>query len=85
MTDLKSYLLIPIIGLTLTGCFKSQTFEERLAGKVGTEREREAYYACIEKSDNAIPGGHSGKNYAGHEHRMRKLCDEMHKTNLTKE
>lgn len=82
--NLKSYVLIPIITLSLTGCFKTQTFDERLAGKTGEEREQEAYYACIERSDNAIPGGHS-REYHGHHGRMRKLCDSMHETNVSKE
>lgn len=82
--NLKIYLLIPMMAFALTGCFKAQTFDERLAGKTGEDREQEAYYACIERSDNAIPGGHS-REYHGHHGRMRKLCDSMHETNVSKE
>lgn len=82
--NLKTYLLIPILAVSLTACFKAQTFDERLAGKIGEEREQEAYYACIERTDNPIPGGHSSE-YTDHNGRMRKLCDSMHKTNISKE
>ncbi len=78
---IHTYFFISAVALTLAAC-KAQTFDERLAGKTGAEREKEAYYACIERSDNAIPGGHS-REYHGHHGRMRKLCDSMHEANTT--
>lgn len=72
-------LIIPIIvTLGLAAC-AAPTLEERLAGKTGSERMKELFYACIERSDYAIPGGHKN-DYRGHERRQWRLCDRMYET-----
>jgi hypothetical protein len=57
--------------LPLAGCAEP-TLQERLAGLSGAEREREAYWACLEKARRT---GRSQKRH------FRALCDEMHETN----
>lgn len=75
-----TFLTIPMLALSLSGCIKAPTLEERLADKTGAEREQEAYYACIQHARYPVPGGHDG-DYIGHETRMWSICDAMHKTN----
>lgn len=70
--------------ISLSACIKAPTLDERLAGKTGDERKKEAYYACIQRAHSKIPGGHSS-SYIGHESRMATICDAMHKVNLTQE
>ena len=84
MSILRSFLICVTLIVPLTACFKAPTLEERLAGKSGAERDRELYYACIERSNDAISGGHSS-NYIGHETRRWTLCEEMNKVNQMKE
>jgi hypothetical protein len=82
--SIKSYLLIPIMAVSLSACIKAPTLEERLSGKTGAEREKEAYHACIQRARYPVPGGHDG-DYIGHETRMWTICDAMHETNLAQE
>lgn len=80
---MKPYVLIGLLAIGLTGC-KAATFDERLAGKTGKDREQKAYYACIERANYPIPGGHEA-DYVGHEGRMWAICDAMHETNTNGE
>lgn len=73
-----------VLVVPLAGCMKAPTLEERLSGKSGAARNQELYYACLERSRYAIPGGHS-RAYVGHESRQWTLCDEMKKLNQTME
>lgn len=81
---MKPYLFIPLLAISLSACIKAPTLEERLAGKTGSEREQELYYACIQRANDKIPGGHDGA-YIGHESRMWAICDAMHETNTQEE
>lgn len=78
---MKHYFALPLLALSLSACIKAPTLEERLADKTGTNREQEAYYACLERARAPIPGGHSG-DYRGHESRMWAICDAIHEANL---
>lgn len=78
------FLVIPLLALSLSACIKAPTLEERLADKTGADREQELYYACIQRANYKVPGGHNSA-YVGHEARMWALCDEMHKTNTQEE
>ncbi len=84
MKSVKSIVALGVIALSVTACFKAPTLEERLAGKSGAERNRELYYACLERSRYSVPGGHTG-DYVGHETRMWALCDEMNTLNQPRE
>ena len=80
MRRFKMILTAVVFVLPLAACMKAPTLEERLSGKSGAERNRELYYACLERSQYTIPGGHN-KAYMGHETRQWALCDEMNELN----
>jgi hypothetical protein len=73
-----------LLTISLSACIKAPTLEERLVGKTGGEREKELYYACIQRANNKIPSGHDSA-YIDHESRMWELCDVMHETNTQEE
>lgn len=77
---MKLFLLTFLLALSRNACITAPTLEERLAGKTGSERERELCHACIQRANYELPGGH-GNAYVGHEGRMWKICDETHRTN----
>lgn len=77
---MKPSLLITLFSLSLRACLKATTLEERLAGKMGREREQKLYYACIQLANYPMPGEHNDAN-ARHESRMWAICDEMHNAN----
>lgn len=74
---MKRYLLIVLLAMGLSACVKAPTLEERLDGKTGTERDKEAYNACLEESRRS--GGKHGHSAQGS--RFWALCDEMNKVN----
>lgn len=80
MRQLKPIFVAIFLIIPLAACMKAPTLEERLSGKSGAERDRELYYACLERSRYSVPGGHDGA-YIGHESRQWVLCDEMNKLN----
>ena len=78
---MKPYLLIPLLAFGLSACIKAPTLEERLEGKTGSEREKEAYNACLEESRY----GSGRRSHSAQGWRIQALCKEMHKTNKEKE
>ncbi|NBX02591.1 MAG: hypothetical protein EBR02_00720 [Alphaproteobacteria bacterium] len=82
--NIRNYILIPFLIFSLAACIKAPTLEERIEGKVGSQRNEELHNICAERAKYHVPGGHN-TSYIGHESRMSAICDAMYETNLQEE